>query len=164
MKKIILSTVMIFSMVLLTGCGNTKVKSDNLDIELNLPGGNWESVADDANSYIVSDDKNMISYNITDVPNGYKMAATQEELFNLLGEEVMAVSEIEDFNYTSNDDGTEQSLYYKQIIGLDNNISTVICHNTIKGNKLMTATATLVDGSPSEITEIENIIKENTVN
>lgn len=159
MKKYIFTAIMALTLLSLTGCGTKTFKSENLGIEVTVPESGWKKAVDDSNSFVISKDSDMISYTSVDLPEGYKMPTTEEELAELNGAEVMAVSEISDFNYETNEDGSVQSLYYKQTLTVGNSSSILINSFKIEDNKLTSATATLTNADDDIIAEIENIIK-----
>lgn len=105
----------------------------------------------------------MVSYTSTDIPEGYKMPATENELAELVGADIMAVSKIEGFNYETNEDGTEQNLYYKQTLTVGNESSVLINNYKIHKGKLVTAIATLTNADEEKVAEIETIVKSTNL-
>ncbi len=158
MKKLIYIAIMAFSLTSLTACSKT-LKSENLGIEVTLPGTGWKTVTDDSESFVISKDSDMVSYTSTNVPDGYKMPTSEEDIAELLGDDIMSVSQISDFNYETNEDGSQQSLYFKQTLTVGESSSILINNYKIKGDKLVTAIATLTDANEDKINEIEEIIK-----
>lgn len=162
MKKFIYIALMAFSLMSLTACSKT-LKSENLDIEVTLPDTGWKTVTDDAESFVISKDSDMISFTSTDVPDGYEMPTSEEELANLVGAEIMAISEVSDFNYETNEDGSVQSLYYTQTLTVGDSSSILINNYKIDNGKLVTAIATLTNADNVKINEIESIIKSTNL-
>lgn len=159
MKKYIVTTLMALTLLSLTGCGSKTLKSDGLGIEVTLPDRGWSVDTDDSNSFVISKDSDMISYSSSDLPDGYEMPATEDDLSALLGDDIMAVSEISDFKYETNEDGSIQSLFYKQTLNIADSSSILINSFKIENGKLTTANATLTNADDNKISEIENIIK-----
>lgn len=159
MKKYIVTALMALTLLSLTGCGSKTLKSDGLGIEVTLPDRGWSVDTDDSNSFVISKDSDMISYSSSDLPDGYEMPATEDDLSALLGDDIMAVSEISDFKYETNEDGSIQSLFYKQTLNIADSSSILINSFKIENGKLTTANATLTNADDNKISEIENIIK-----
>lgn len=159
MKKYIVTALMALTLLSLTGCGSKTLKSDGLGIEVTLPDRGWSVDTDDSNSFVISKDSDMISYSSSDLPDGYEMPATEDDLSALLGDDIMAVSEISDFKYETNEDGSIQSLFYKQTLNIADSSSILINSFKIENGKLTTANATLTNANDNKISEIENIIK-----
>lgn len=158
MKKIIYIAIMAFSLIALTACSKT-LKSENLGIEVTLPGTGWKTVTDDSESFVISKDNDMVSFTSTAVPDDYKMPTSEDDLAELFGEDIMSVSKFSDFNYETNDDGSQQSLYFTQTLTVGESSSIMINNYKITDGKLVTAIATLTDASDEKISEIEEIIK-----
>ncbi len=158
MKKFIYIAIMAFSLTSLTACSKT-LKSENLGIEVTLPGTGWKTVTDDSESFVISKDSDMVSYTSTAVPDGYKMPTSEDDIAEILGDDIMEVSQFSDFTYETNDDGSQQSLYFKQTLTVGNSSSILINKYEIKDGKLVTAIATLTDANDENISEIEEIIK-----
>lgn len=159
MKKYIITALMALTLLSLTGCGSKTLKSDGLGIEVTLPDRGWSVDTDDPNSFVISKDSDMISYSSSDLPDGYEMPVTEDDLSALLGDDIMAVSEISDFKYETNEDGSIQSLFYKQTLNIADSSSILINSFKIENGKLTTANATLANADENKISEIENIIK-----
>lgn len=159
MKKYIITALMALTLLSLTGCGSKTLKSDGLGIEVTLPDRGWSVDTDDPNSFVISKDSDMISYSSSDLPDGYEMPVTEDDLSALLGNDIMAVSEISDFKYETNEDGSIQSLFYKQTLNIADSSSILINSFKIENGKLTTANATLTNADENKISEIENIIK-----
>lgn len=159
MKKYIVTALMALTLLSLTGCGSKTLKSDGLGIEVTLPDRGWSVDTDDSNSFVISKDSDMISYSSSDLPDGYEIPATEDDLSALLGDDIMAVSEISDFKYETNEDGSIQSLFYKQTLNIADSSSILINSFKIENGKLTTANATLTNADDNKISEIENIIK-----
>lgn len=159
MKKYIITALMALTLLSLTGCGSKTLKSNGLGIEVTLPDRGWSVDTDDPNSFVISKDSDMISYSSSDLPDGYKMPVTEDDLSALLGDDIMAVSEISDFKYETNEDGSIQSLFYKQTLNIADSSSILINSFKIENGKLTTANATLTNADENKISEIENIIK-----
>lgn len=159
MKKYIITALMALTLLSLTGCGSKTLKSDGLGIEVTLPDRGWSVDTDDPNSFVISKDSDMISYSSSDLPDGYEMPVTEDDLSALLGDDIMAVSEISDFKYETNEDGSIQSLFYKQTLNIADSSSILINSFKIENGKLTTANATLTNADENKISEIENIIK-----
>lgn len=159
MKKCIVTVIMTLTLLSLTGCGSKTLKADGLGIEVTLPDKGWTIDTDDSNSFVISKDSDMISYSSSDLPEGYKMPETEDELSALLGDDIMAVSEISDFNYETNEDGSSKSLFYKQTLSIADSSSILINNFKIKNGKLTIANATLTNANDDKISEIEHIIK-----
>lgn len=162
MKKLIYIAIMTLSLLSFTACSKT-LKSDNLDVEVTLPGLGWKAVTDTSESFVISKKSDMVSYTTTDIPENYKMPTTENELAELVGADIMAVSKIEGFNYETNEDGTEQNLYYKQTLTVGNESSVLINNYKIHNGKLVTAIATLTNADEEKIAEIETIVKSTTL-
>lgn len=159
MKKYIITALMALTLLSLTGCGSKTLKSDGLGIEVTLPDRGWSVDTDDPDSFVISKDSDMISYSSSDLPDGYEMPVTEDDLSALLGDDIMAVSEISDFKYETNEDGSIQSLFYKQTLNIADSSSILINSFKIENGKLTTANATLTNADENKISEIENIIK-----
>lgn len=158
MKKFIYIAIMAFSLISLTACSKT-LRSENLGIEVTLPGTGWKTVTDDAESFVISKDSDMVSYTSTAIPEGYNMPTSEDDIANLLGDEIMAVSQISDFNYETNEDGSQQSLYFTQTLTVGDSSSILINNYKIENGKLVTAIATLTNAGDEKISEIKEIIK-----
>lgn len=163
MKKFVFMTLMALSLVSMTACGKT-LKSDNLGIEITLPESGWKSVTDDPSSFVISKKSNMISFTSNELPEGYTIPKTEEELAAKVGEAVMEVSKVEGFDYQTNEDGSVQSLFYKQTLTVGESSSIMINSFKIQDGKLITAIATLTDTDEENVSEIENIIKSTELN
>lgn len=159
MKKIIYGIVVALPIILMTGCGSETVKSDTFGVEVTLPGNGWEKTADNGESFVIAKDKDMVNYSVNDLPEGYSLAKTEDELKNTLGKDVMAVSKILDFEYTENEDGSNKNLFYVQVLKIDSTKTTMINSFKIQNNKLVTANATLTNARDSKIKEISEVVK-----
>ena len=164
MKKFILLLFTVTCMSAFSGCGKieTVMKPEKMDVEIAVPDNNWEVIADDESSYIISEGANMISCSVTEIsPNDpVKLPGTEEELLSSLGESVAAISEISDFSYEDWPEEKTQSLFYKQTINDGTSVSVIICKDTITDNTRTTASATLIDADESTIAEIQKTIDE----
>ena len=156
MKKSILT---ILACMVLTACGTSTMTPDKMDINLEVPGNDWQVVSDEENSYVISEGSNLISCDITEIsPNSdFAIPKTQEELTSSLGEEVASLSTISNFAYDNSTD--TESVFYIQTINIDNSQSVIICRDTLKNTTRKTYTATLIDPSESDIEKISQTIK-----
>lgn len=159
MKKLLFTALLSMSIISMSGCGSETVKSDSLGVEVTLPGGGWEKTADDGSSFVIAKDKDMVTYNVSDLPDNYTLSKTEDELKNALGADVMAVSSISDFSYEENEDGTVKKLFYVHTISINGTDSIMINSFKVQDNKLITANATLTDARKSKIKEITEVVK-----
>lgn len=161
MKKLVYITLLAIGLTTFTACGSSVMKSDNLDIEINLPDSKWSVTTDDDTSYIISKGNDMISYSRTDIPTDvpYVFPTTEDELLESLIPEVAEISEISDFIYGEEEDGSKY-IYYIQKISQPDSITTIITKDTMSGLTRTLATATLIDASTEDISEISNEIKK----
>lgn len=154
MKKLLCVTAVALCVVMGTGCGKT-VKSDSMDMVVEMPEGGWKVESDENDSFVISKKNNLITYTDTEVPEGYTIPKTQEELAAIIGEEVMALSTIDDWEY--NDDESNPSLFYVQTLTAGEEQTILINKYVISNGKLKTAMATLTDSK--KVDEIKEIIK-----
>ncbi len=159
MKKLFCGAILALSIISMTGCGSETVKSDSLGVEVTLPGNGWEKTSDDGESFVIAKNKDMVTYNVNDLPDGYSLSKTEDELKKALGDDVMAVSKISDFDYSENEDGTVKKLFYVQVLEIGGTKTAMINSFKIQNNKLVTANATLTNARDSKIKEITEVVK-----
>lgn len=158
MKKIILFAALVTGLTVLPGC-STVMKSEKTNIELKLPEKDWSVIADDENSYIISESSNMISVNIMPVEdlNEVILPETEEELLSTFTKDIADISQIEDFTYNTSD--TSKSVYYKQTINNESEVSVILYCDSVTNEKRITATAALNNADEGEIKKIGRAIK-----
>ncbi len=164
MKKIVLLLSVLVCISVFAGCGQqgTAVKSKNAGVEFNVSDKeDWEVLQDNEDSYIISNDDEMISYSVVDIDDNSVIPTTEEQLLVSLGEGVAAVSEISDFNYEVWNDSDTQILYYKQTITTGDTVTTIINRDVVTGNQRKNSTATLVNADQAEIERIADTIKNS---
>lgn len=164
MKKFTLLLISVIFISAFTACGKeeTVMKPENFNAEITVPDSEWNVLADDKSSYIISKDKDLISCSTIEIPsdNTVKLPSTEEELISSLGEAVAAASKISDFSYEDWPEENTQSLFYLQTIDDGTNVSVIICKDTITGTTRTTYTATLINADENKVKEIRKSIKE----
>lgn len=164
MKKFVLLLILAVFASAFSGCRKNEIimKAENMNVEISLPYDDWDTIADDESSYIISNGTDMISCSITEISSdsSVHLPATEDELLLSFGYAVASVSKISDFSYEYWPDEKTQSLFYKQTINDGTTVSVIICKDTITDNIRTTTTATLINADEYEISKIEKSINE----